>query len=312
MAVEILVLTCFLLDIAGGGYIEVHPPPDGGGTEFEVLKDYVQTGDLLIGGAWAPSIHLPGRTCANTEKIMLGYKGQQRVEALKFAIDQVNQDPSILPHVKLGFAQSIRCQDPQHQSGAKLYTRFLPLNKNLTTANQLREEIRSYDVVAVIGGETSPEAKFGSGLMGGYHIPYILPIVTADELSDRTTYPYTLRTIPPDRYQKLATMKFLQHYNWTYSLLLYNDKLARSDLHEIADGMNLCISQSFYVPPGWTAHHRQDKFNELVQRMARDRSARVVIVWIARNSFRHVLDAVDRAKLAGEQTSSSFRRRDVV
>lgn len=60
--------------------------------------------------------------------------------------------------------------------------------------------VKAYGVIGVIGSSRSSQSKAVAQLLSPAQIPLISFFSTSDELSDKTLYPYFLRTVPPDRY----------------------------------------------------------------------------------------------------------------
>ncbi|XP_059571394.1 metabotropic glutamate receptor 2 [Alligator mississippiensis] len=64
-----------------------------------VKKEISMEGDLVIGGLFP--VHEKGRASEDCGKIN-EHRGIQRLEAMLFALDEINKDPTILPGVTLG------------------------------------------------------------------------------------------------------------------------------------------------------------------------------------------------------------------
>ena len=58
-----------------------------------------------------------------------------------------------------------------------------------------------YDVVSVIGAESSPSSIMIANVLTLFGIPQISYTSTSDLLSDKNKFPYFMRMIPPDRFQ---------------------------------------------------------------------------------------------------------------
>ena len=58
-----------------------------------------------------------------------------------------------------------------------------------------------YDVVGVIGAESSPSSIMMANVLTLFGIPQISYTSTSDLLSDKNKFPYFMRMIPPDRFQ---------------------------------------------------------------------------------------------------------------
>jgi ABC-type branched-subunit amino acid transport system substrate-binding protein len=70
-------------------------------------------------------------------------------------------------------------------------------------------------VMAIVGDLSSSNSMPMSLLAGTYSVPTISPASTAEDLSDKTLYPYFSRTVPPDTQQAQAIVDVCLLYSWT-------------------------------------------------------------------------------------------------
>lgn len=65
----------------------------------EAIRQVHLPGDIVLGGLFP--IHEAGRNASQCGKIKAN-QGVQRMVAMLFALDEINQDPDLLPGIKLG------------------------------------------------------------------------------------------------------------------------------------------------------------------------------------------------------------------
>lgn len=154
----------------------------------------------------------------------------------EYAVDQINRRSDLLPNISLGIINVDGCY---HDMQALEVSTFLikddqdsldPSDTHLNCAQTdcscqtpYSTELRSYDVVGVVGPLSTREATAVSSLMSVFQIPIIGTYPTGDELSDKTRYEYFLRVVAPDNFQILALLGITRHFGWTYVSVVYSD-----------------------------------------------------------------------------------------
>ena len=139
-------------------------------------------------------------------------------QAMVYAIEQINNDSSILPMVKLGFEIYDSCLINRYAMEIALEI----LNrKKLSMMYGNEEACLAHthglgQVPVVIGTGSSRGSVLVSNLLKVENIPLVSYAATSDELSQKEKYPTFLRTVPPDRYQSQAMADLVRHFNWTY------------------------------------------------------------------------------------------------
>ncbi|KAI1239390.1 hypothetical protein IHE44_0012509 [Lamprotornis superbus] len=171
-------------------------------------------GDIILGGLFP--VHAKGDRgvpCGELKK----EKGIHRLEAMLYAVDQINKDPDLLANITLGVRILDTCSRDTYA-----------LEQSLTFVQALIEKDGS-DVKCANGDPpifTKPDkisvahtytAKYGA--MDGQsmaQIPQISYASTAPELSDNTRYDYFSRVVPPDSYQAQAMVDIVTALGWNY------------------------------------------------------------------------------------------------
>ena len=192
-------------------------------------KCYYNLGDVNI--ALFVQISAAGQDQLCADDMKSKYKPQY-VESFKYALDEINRDDKILPNVTLGCVVMDICGRDLvalARSLAFISESGLESSKvddddtNEGQAILCGEEIVHFDVIGVVGPQSSREAVMVSSLLSLFKIPVLSTSATSDELTDKTRFEYFMRLVPPDRFQAQAMMEIVEHYNWTYISLLYSE-----------------------------------------------------------------------------------------
>lgn len=254
-------------------------------------------GDIVLGGLFP--IHEKGeRTrCGKINKD----RGIQRLEAMLFAIDRINQDPTLLNGIKLGATILDTCASDSYALNQSL--EFIRASINTVDANAFecsdgavpKLRFSSKAISGVIGGSYSEVSLQVANLLRLFRIPQISPASTGTSLSDKTRYDFFARTVPPDTFQALAMVDVVQRFNWSYVSLVtsegqYGDS-GMTAFQKEARARNICIAVNEKVPHSATV----DTFDQIYQNLMQKSNARGVILFTRAEDSRGVLAAAKRA-----------------
>ncbi|XP_015274559.1 PREDICTED: vomeronasal type-2 receptor 26-like [Gekko japonicus] len=138
-------------------------------------------------------------------------KFYQHVLALVFAIDEINQNPKILPNVTLGFHI---CDS--YYSVQMTYRTLLDLLFKSHRYFPNYECGIQKNVMAVIGGLSSDISFHIADILGLYKIPQLTYGSFAQEESNTRQSPTFFRLVPNEVHQCTGIMKLLQYFGWTW------------------------------------------------------------------------------------------------
>jgi len=184
-------------------------------------------GDIILGGLFP--VHEKGEGAPCGPKVY--NRGVQRLEAMLYAIDRVNNDPNILPGITIGVHILDTCSRDTYALNQSLQFVRASLN-NLDTSGyecadgsspQLRKNASSGPVFGVIGGSYSSVSLQVANLLRLFHIPQVSPASTAKTLSDKTRFDLFARTVPPDTFQSVALVDILKNFNWSYVSTIHSE-----------------------------------------------------------------------------------------
>ena len=246
------------------------------------------TADVIIGGLIP--VHTGG-------KLHLNERGVMWVEAMMYAIKEINGNKSLLPDITLGFDIRDSCSTADLALEAALDFMLTPTNNEdyikkfdnksesscFCNKNANRSSIPP--VIAVVGGASSRISTTVSTLFSADNIPQISYSSTSPTLSDKDIYRTFFRTIPSDLYQANAIADILEHFNWTYvSIVSSDDEYGRNGLitlRKILKLRHFCVAEEALFSMNSGEETRRDA-GHIIRRLQEDTRQRVVVLWSLR------------------------------
>uniref|UniRef100_A0A8C0C1M7 Glutamate metabotropic receptor 8 n=1 Tax=Buteo japonicus TaxID=224669 RepID=A0A8C0C1M7_9AVES len=184
-------------------------------------KEYAHSirldGDIILGGLFP--VHAKGDRgvpCGELKK----EKGIHRLEAMLYAIDQINKDPDLLANITLGVRILDTCSRDTYaleQSLTFVQALIEKDGSDVKCANGDPPIFTKPDKISgVIGAAASSVSIMVANILRLFKIPQISYASTAPELSDNTRYDFFSRVVPPDSYQAQAMVDIVTALGWNY------------------------------------------------------------------------------------------------
>ena len=148
----------------------------------------------------------------------------QRLEGMVLATQKINNDTSILPGVTLAF--EIRDTCAQANNALEESLKFVSA-RSLKPAGVANGT--TLGISGVVGAAFSRASTFVARLLRLFQVPQISYASTANILSDKTTFDYFFRTIPPDSLQARAMADIIDYFNWTYVIAMHTGDIYGSE-----------------------------------------------------------------------------------
>ena len=234
----------------------------------------------------------------------------QRMEAVALATQNINDNPYLIPGVTLAF--EIRATRGMINQALEESLRYVT-SRSLKIG--LQENSTLLGISGVLGAGFSSVSTAVARLLRLFRIPQISYASTADILSDKSTYEYFLRTVPPDSLQAEALADIVEHFNWTYVIAMHTaDVYGMGGIAAFIDELGKrntsqrCIAtpSSIELPTDSTL---TEAFDNAVDEMNREwiSNATVVVLFATRNTAIGLLGAVKRR----QETDSNFAAKNI-
>ncbi|GFO22790.1 metabotropic glutamate receptor-like [Plakobranchus ocellatus] len=286
--------------------VVLYPRPARSISYSSPLEKYVKQGDINLGAFLSITNYSPHELCGEVLRFPLA---QQYVEALIFAVDEINRDPKLMPNITLGMillddcvkestasAQAVRflsqyhvlghLQQPQRGEGSGQPVNMVEgkssSNASIVKAGTCDCERHTafYDVVGVISPTRSDNCIAVSYLLSPVQVPQLSFAATSDELSDSHLHPYFLRLVPTASVEVAAILEFVKLQGWSYISIVtsrgsYGEAAATAVLTQ-ASGAGACVAVHLRTYLGMTA----PEYRDLVRKLLGFPRARAVIAFI--------------------------------
>ncbi|XP_041743179.2 metabotropic glutamate receptor 7-like [Coregonus clupeaformis] len=258
-------------------------------------------GHLTLGGLFPVHARgIPGERCGDIKK----ENGIHRLEAMMYALDQINSDDELLPNITLGARVLDTCSRDTYALEQSLTFVQALIQKDTTDVRCMNGEppvfVKPEKVVGVIGASASSVSIMVANILRLFQIPQISYASTAPELSDDRRYDFFSRVVPPDSFQAQAMVDIVKAMGWTYVSTVasegsYGEKGVNAFQQLSRESGGICIAQSLKIPH----NHKQENFNKIIRLLLDTRYARAVVLFASDEDIRGILNASKRADQVG-------------
>ncbi|XP_072254969.1 extracellular calcium-sensing receptor-like [Pyxicephalus adspersus] len=135
----------------------------------------------------------------------------QQIQALIYAVEEINNNPNLLPNTTLGFQIYDSCNVLQYDLDGALQ---ILTGSNTATANY--RCLENIPDSAIIGAALSSNSVLLAHVLGLFRYPQISHFATSRLLSDRKKFPSFFRTVPNDVFQSQGLAKLVLYFGWTW------------------------------------------------------------------------------------------------
>ncbi|KAJ8404084.1 hypothetical protein AAFF_G00344340 [Aldrovandia affinis] len=258
-------------------------------------------GDVTLGGLFPVHARgLPGVPCGDIKK----ENGIHRLEAMMYALDQINSDDDLLPNITLGARVLDTCSRDTYALEQSLTFVQALIQKDTSDVRCTNGEapvfVKPEKVVGVVGASASSVSIMVANILRLFQIPQISYASTAPELSDDRRYDFFSRVVPPDSFQAQAMVDIVKALGWTYVSTVasegsYGEKGVEAFMQISREAGGICIAQSLKIPHD----HKQADFDKIIRHLINTVHARAVIIFASDEDIRGVLNASKRANRVG-------------
>ncbi|XP_072329889.1 extracellular calcium-sensing receptor-like [Scyliorhinus torazame] len=269
------------------------------------LPELMQSGDIIIGGIFP--IHyrgIPPRTSYQTQPetprcLDFSLRAFRWVQLMIFAIEEINNDPSLLPNITLGYNIYDSCATPA-----------LAVRATLTILNGQEENVTlsrcngGAPVHALIGDSGSTQSITIARTAGLFGIPLISYFSTCICLSNKKEFPTFFRTIPSDYFQVAAFVQLVKHFGWTWLAAFGSDDdyghLGISAFVEEVTKTGACVAFAEYLPK----FNDKEKILQQVE-LIKNTKVKVILVFAPERDLNFLVEELVRQNVTGLQWLAS-------
>ncbi|XP_053319872.1 extracellular calcium-sensing receptor-like [Spea bombifrons] len=195
------------------------------GLHVSELEGFSQPGDIMMGlvlPLHTDKVHHQISFNERPPKVactVFHFEVFQSLQILRFALEEINENPDILPNITLGFQAYDSCRVLELDIKGSL--QLLTGNKRIIPNYRcLGEEA---PLGAIIGPAASTHSILLAHILGLYRYPQISHLSTSPVLSDRIRFHSFFRTVPSDVFQSRGLAQLVLHFGWTWVGLLAAD-----------------------------------------------------------------------------------------
>ena len=210
---------------------------------------FARSGDVTLGAIFSIHEYITETICGSR----LSKWATEMTALLMFAIEAVNKREDLLPNVTIGFDIRDDCNSENMALWSALAL--------ASTSEKPQEDIEFKKItpaqrgklLGIIGTSLSSTSITATQAASLYDIPIISPFATSNELSDKSRFPYFLRTVAPDSLQASVIVDILLRFGWKYIGLYFH--LNSYGIHgaqavlDLAIAYDICVAFSVHVRP---------------------------------------------------------------
>ncbi|XP_073350350.1 extracellular calcium-sensing receptor-like [Pagrus major] len=214
-------------------------------------------------------------------------------QVMIFAIEEINNDPVVLPNISLGYRILNSCASPTNALRAALTLASRP--EEIDLASPCLPAIS-----ALIAESGSSQSLAVAGTLGPFQVPIVSYFSTCACLSDRAKYPSFFRTIPSDYFQAKALAALVKHFGWQWigAIQSDNDYGRNGILAFIQEVKKLGVCVAFVGTILRT--YSKDKILDVVE-MIKQSTVRVILAFVPEGDFYPLMKEVVKQNITGIQ-----------
>ncbi|XP_073510919.1 extracellular calcium-sensing receptor-like [Phyllobates terribilis] len=231
------------------------------------------------------------KTPSKTMCTMFHLESYQQIQALKFAIQEINNNTSFLPNLTLGYQVYDTCNVLHYdlEGALQVLTRWRTVIPNYRC-------LLDIPLSGVIGAAVSSNSLLLAHLLGLFRYPQISHYSTSHLLSDRTKFPSFFRTVPSDAFQSQGLAKLVLYFGWTWVGLVavendYGHQGIQLVKQEIVKA-GACVAFTEYILVS-----RADRNAQHIVKIIQESSVKVVIVFSTELDFIPVAEEMLRQNI---------------
>uniref|UniRef100_A0A3Q2PSL8 Extracellular calcium-sensing receptor-like n=1 Tax=Fundulus heteroclitus TaxID=8078 RepID=A0A3Q2PSL8_FUNHE len=267
------------------------------------MPSLFKKGDIMIGGIF-PVFNKDVSNIATFEGeppavicALYDLRAFRWTQVMIFAIEEINNDPGLLPNISLGYRILNSCSSPTNT-----------LRAALTLPSRQDEKEKAYGcspgISAVIAEAGSSQSLAVAGILGPFQVPVVSYFSTCACLSNRAKYPTFFRTIPSDYFQAKALAVLVKHFGWEWIGAIQSDNdYGRNGILAFTEEVKkfgICIAFVGTV----LRTYPQEKILKVIE-MIKESSVKVILAFSPEGDFSPLMKEVVKHNITGIQWLAS-------
>ena len=267
------------------------------------MENYAYPGSLTL-GVLMP-VHLRSKAGGTLCSEDIGSLGLlQRMEAVAFAIQEVNADPNLLLNHTLGFVMHDDCSTDVTALAQSLhFARARPSPtmcgewtvEECLFSEDIPQSLQHVPIVGFLGAESSITTVEVAKMMTIFRIPHVSYHASSPVLSNNRKYPGFRRMVPSDAIQVKAIVELLKHFGWTFVNVLYatgnyGEEAFKALVRETED-TNICFNLVQELDHNMSMVEYMALVNKIINQSNQAVNVSVVIVFAPSSQGRDILKA---------------------
>ena len=186
-------------------------------------------------------------------------RGIQRVEAMFYAMDRINENVGVLQGIKLKSLIIDSCDQSNVAVEGFVKDALQKVrgpSEEICSADEVFEvnsDVTEDTVGGLVGAASSSVSLELANLLRLFTVPQISYASTSDLLNDRIRYKYFTRTVPPDTQQVNAMLDIAKEFGWHSFNVFYSEGIYGESAFEALQqrkNQNFCLIGNFKINDG--------------------------------------------------------------
>uniref|UniRef100_A0A8C5R8U6 G-protein coupled receptors family 3 profile domain-containing protein n=1 Tax=Leptobrachium leishanense TaxID=445787 RepID=A0A8C5R8U6_9ANUR len=216
------------------------------------------------------------------------------LQAMMFAVEEINARPDLLPNVTLGFQSFDTCAAMRRSVEGTLWM--------LSSGNKSIPNYQWHDktlLAGIVGDSGSTRSIQMAHILGLYRYPQVSYFATSPVLSNRNQFPSFFRTIPSDEFQSQGLAQLVKYFGWSWVGLLATDgdygQLGIQVIKQEISASGACVAFVETIVINFPNRNGPN-----VAKVIKESTANAVVVYSSAFSFMPIVEELLRLNVSGK------------
>ncbi|XP_069755239.1 extracellular calcium-sensing receptor-like [Narcine bancroftii] len=221
------------------------------------------------------------------------------MQTMLFTVQEINQDPSLLPNITLGYNIYDTCTTPVHS-----------LRATLSLASGPSEDLSHYkckgasSIPVIVGDSGSTQSLVVASTVMPFKVPMVSYFSSCTCLGNRNEFPAFFRTMPSDVHQARGLAQLVHRFGWTWvGSVAGSDDYGRSGIQAFSEQVSrlgVCIAFTEVIPKVYS----RQKILQITEAI-RASTARVIVMFAIEGDAYPLIREIVKQNITGRQWIAS-------